>query len=82
MEEPMVGLASAPVTPTTSSQEGVVAVKCARGLDNQGRECTIGGTTQNSSGVEAVELVAGVAEASPVGVSAIFSNEERASEGH
>ena len=78
MEEPMVGPSNSPVTPTTSRQEGVVTVKGARVLDGQGRECTTGGPPQNMSDVEAVEVVADVAEAIPTGLSDLFSDDEEA----
>ena len=73
--------ASAPVASATSSQEGVLAVKGARGLVGMGRGCTTGGSQQIMSGVRAVEVLAEVAEASQVGLSELFSDEEEAAEG-
>ena len=73
--------ASAPVASATSSQEGVVAVKGAMGLVGMGGECTTGGSQQIVSCVRAVEVVAEVAESSPVGLSDLFSDEEEAAEG-
>ena len=72
--------ASAPVSSDTR-QECVLAAKDAMGLLGMCQERNTGGSHIIVSGMGAVEVVAEVAEASLVGLSDLFSDEEEAAEG-
>ena len=67
--------------PRLTNQKELVTIRGARGLDGQSRECRTGEPPHNMSDVEAAQVVADVAEASPAGLSDLFNQEEWATYG-